>query len=651
VLQDTLDAAGIFTVGEAAIYAPNTYFTDFTARKLSNPRFRGIGTSPANPGITTYLDGVPLLNTNASSIDFLDVEQVEFVRGPRSALFGRNALGGVINVSSARPSLTRWSARAFVPFGTESSREVRASAGGPLGERVALGFAFGHAQRDGFTRNLVTGNDLDFRDATSAKAQLLWTPTSEWEARVIVNGERARDGDYALQDLASLRAAPHQAARDFEGFTNRDIFSTAVLTRREGPTVALSTTTGFVRWKTRDQTDLDYTPLPLVTRDNAEQDFQFTQEVRVASAASAPVRLSDRAVLRWQAGAMLFTQNYEQQAVNTFAPFLLSPFIDVAVAQRSPEAALDDVGVGVYGQATVVLGDAFEITGGARFDHERKDAVLTTRFEPAIAPARTVEQDATFSNVSPQVAFAYRPAASLMAYASLGRGFKAGGFNPASPAGRETYGEEYTWNLEGGLKTLWAGGRLAATVAAFHIDWDDMQLNLPDPAVPGQFFIANVGGARSRGVEIEVQARPTAQVRLFGAGGYTHARFSPGSLANGLDVSGRIVPNTPEYTATAGAEVTHTLRPQVTVYGRAEAVFYGDFAYDEANTAGQDAYSLANFRAGLRARNLFVETWVRNAFDTKYIPIAFAYQAFAPSGFIGESGRPRTYGVGVGVVF
>ena len=86
-------------------------FTEFTARKVSNARFRGIGSSPANPAITTYLDGVPQLNSNSSNIELLDVSQIEFVRGPQSPLFGRNTLGGIVNVTSARPSMSRGPAR------------------------------------------------------------------------------------------------------------------------------------------------------------------------------------------------------------------------------------------------------------------------------------------------------------------------------------------------------------------------------------------------------------------------------------------------------------------------------------------------------------------------------------------------------------
>ena len=107
VTKETLDAAGVRLVSDAAIYAPNTTFTEWTARKLSNARFRGIGSSPNNPAITTYIDGVPQLNANSSSIELLDVEQIEFVRGPQSALFGRNTLGGLVTVNSRAPPTSR----------------------------------------------------------------------------------------------------------------------------------------------------------------------------------------------------------------------------------------------------------------------------------------------------------------------------------------------------------------------------------------------------------------------------------------------------------------------------------------------------------------------------------------------------------------
>ena len=644
---------GMTTISEAAIYAPNTYFTDFTARKLSNPRFRGIGSSPANPAVTTTIDGVPQLNTNSSSLEFLDVTQVEFVRGPQSALFGRNTLGGLVNISSARPSLTRWTGSALVPLGNFGAVDVRANASGPIGKRAAIGLAIGHARREGFTTNDITGHDVDSRDATFGKAQLLLTPTANWEARLIYTGERARDGDYALNDLAALRANPFHTSRDVEGHTNRDVNATTFLARRAGRKVNFSSTTGIVRWKTDDLTDLDYSPLPLLTRTNAEQDLQFTQEVRLASSPGGSVTLGGAASLTWQAGVFLFTQDYDQSAVNNFAPFVLSPFLPFAVAQHSPDAALNDTGIGIYGSGTVAFNDRAEMTLGARFDRENRQAELATFFVAPIIIAVPVNVTAekTFSNVSPQVAFSYRVQPDAMAYLSLTGGFKAGGFNPASPAGQDAYDEEHTWNVEGGLKSAWAGRRVTANLSAFSIDWQDLQLNLPNPRVPGQFYISNVGKARSSGIEIELNGRAHEGVNLFASVGYTRARFGAGTTSGGAGVSGKRIPNTPDYTTTIGAQLSRALTPSVKLYGHGEAVFYGSFKYDDTNLAGQDAYSLTNVRAGARGRLVFAEAWIRNAFDTQYIPVAFAYGQLAPSGFVGESGRPRTFGVTAGFTF
>jgi iron complex outermembrane receptor protein len=653
VSRGTLANAGVTVVREAAIYSPNTQFSDFTARKLSNPRFRGVGSSPANPSITTYFDGVPQLNSNTSSIDLIDVEQIEFVRGPQSALFGRNTLAGVINVTSLRPSLTDWTYSLSGPVSNFDSRNVGGSFSGPLAAgRVGISGSVGYGRRDGFTRNRVTGHDVDSREAVTGKGQLLWTPSSLWETRLIVTGERARDGDYALSDLRGLRDNPFLVARDFEGHTDRDLMATTLLARRAGGRVNLSTTTGLVRWQTQDATDLDYTPVPLLRRDNTEESVQFTQEVRVSSAANAPLRLSDRVPLKWQAGVFVFTQNYEQDAVNIFSPFVLSPFLAFPISQHAPQSTLDDVGVGFYGQTTATFADTVDLAVGARVDHEHKTAALHTFFSPAIAPERLVNPEENFSNISPQASVAVRLQPDRMVYGAIGRGFKAGGFNAASPAGSDAYGEEHTWNIEGGVKTAWAGGRVTANVAVFRIDWEDLQLNLPDPAVPGQFYIANVGGAASQGVEFELHARVQPGIDLFSAVGYTHARFKEGSISSGVNVAGNEIPNTPDYTATFGTQLTHALRPDANVYGRAEVTFYGAFQYDDLNRAGQDAYSLANVRAGVRGRYVFAEGWVRNAFDTRYIPVALAFDPrLAPSGFLGEMGAPRTFGISAGVTF
>jgi iron complex outermembrane receptor protein len=520
-----------------------------------------------------------------------------------------------------------------------------------VADKLALGFSLGHSSRDGFTVNDMTGNDLDSRSALFSKTQLLWTPASNWEARAIVTTERARDGDYALNDLDALRANPHHAARDYEGYTNRDIVAPTFLLSRTGSGIDLTATTGFVSWETEDATDLDYSPYPLATRVNNEQDFQFTQEVRVASAKARRVSLSDTMTLKWQAGGSFFTQAYDQEAVNSYSPFVLSQFVGFPVSQLSPQAELDDRGFGLYGETTVGFGPRFDATVALRGDFEHKEANLLTSFTPAIAPPTIVIAEDDFNDVSPQFSAAYRLSSDHTLYATAAKGFKAGGFNPASPAGGEAYGEEHSWNYEGGIKTLMFDRRMSMNATFYHLDWSDMQVNLPDPFVPGQFYISNAAGAASTGIELEMNARLAPGCDFFAGLGYANATFGDDSLSGGVPVAGNRLSNTPNYTADFGGQYTVAVSSSLNVYGRADISFKGGMYYDDANTEQQDAYSLSNFRAGVRGRQLFAEAWLRNAFDTKYIPLAFAYPGLAPSGFVGENGAPRTFGIRAGVSF
>ena len=665
VTPETLRDADVRLVKDAEVYAPNVFLNEFSARKLSNPFFRGIGSSPNNPGVTTYIDGVPQLNANSSNIELLDVEQIEFVRGPQAALFGRNTVGGLINITSTRPSLRDWTGNVTGNYGNYDLRDIRGSLSAPVvPDALGLGVGFGYSGRDGYTKDDATGNSVDNRDAFFGKAQLFWVPCDKWEVRLVLSGERASDGDYALNDLAQVRANPFHVSRTFDGFTHRDIIAPTLLTHYSGEKLDFDMITGAVWWKTEDFTDLDYTAAPLITRRNSEKDRQFTEELRLASSPDAAISLADNLKLKWQSGLFFFTQNYEQDAINNYSPGLLyqpgsfgggfPPSFSPANSQHSPRSSLDDIGVGAYAQATLMAWEKLDLGIGLRGDYEQKDADLKTFFtnpDPFLGPGTTNRPNKDFADASPQFSAAWHIVPDKTVYVTVGRGFKAGGFNSASPSGSEAYNEEHSWNYEAGLKTLWLGDRLSVNIAAFYIDWQDLQLNVPNPQVPGQFYIANVGGAMSKGVELELKARPLPGLDLFGSAGYTDARFRSGTSDSGVNVSGNKLPFTPDYTANGGMQYSLAVCREVSLYARAEVTVYGNYKYNAQNTAAQSAYSLADFRAGVRGRHWFAELWIRNAFDSHYVPIAFAYPGIAPSGFVGEPGAPMTYGGRAGLNF
>ncbi|MGD0536570.1 MAG: TonB-dependent receptor [Verrucomicrobiota bacterium] len=657
----TLEDAGITTVKDAAVYAPDAFINEFTARKLSNPYFRGLGSSPNNPGVTTYLDGVPQLNANSSSLEFVDVDQIEFVRGPQGALYGRNTVGGLINITSRQPSLTTWSGGVDGDYGNYNLRDVRVTLSGPVvQEQAGLSLAGGYTARDGYTLNDATGHRLDSREDGFGKAQFLWRPWENWEVRLILSGESDRDGDYALGDLGFIRANPHHVSHDFEGYTHRDVLSPTLLVSHQGAATEFASITGLVWWQTRDLTDLSYdpTPVPVGTRDNQEKDLQFTQEFRLASAKDAPVELGDAFKLSWKTGVFVFTQSYEQEARNNYAPGILSTNLPFPVTQLSPQSRLDDVGVGAYAQTTLTGWEKLDLTVGLRGDYENKHADLRTSYSPPIAPATALSPSQDFAQVTPQFALAYHPTADRMIYGTVSRGYKAGGFNPLAPAGYDAYGEETSWNYEIGAKTSWLDGHLQANLAAFYINWSNLQLNQPY-ALVNNYYIANAGNADSKGVELELNGRPLPGWDLFGGASCTDAHFLSGAHAIRTDaygnstledVSGNHLIYAPQFTANAGTQYAFPISRKVTLFARAEVVVFGDFYYDPANTASQSTYSLANFRAGLRGRNWFVEGWTRNAFDTHYVPLAFEYPN-GRSGLIGESGAPATFGLHAGLEF
>ncbi len=231
-------------------------------------------------------------------------------------------------------------------------------------------------------------------------------------------------------------------------------------------------------------------------------------------------------------------------------------------------------------------------------------------------------------------------------YGFAARGFKAGGFNLAAPAGRIAFAPETSWTFEGGAKASLFDDRLQASAACFYIDWDDMQLSQFDATVGG--YVTNAGAATSQGLEFELSARPVGGLDVFTAFGYTDTEFTSYIDPYGVDVSGNNLPFAPSTTWSIGAQWSGCLGRGLRYHLRGEYLRVGPFYYDPGNLE-KESYALANFRAGISGRCWRLEAWIRNAFDESYIPVAFQPSPLDPSIFVGESGAPRTYGITLSV--
>jgi iron complex outermembrane receptor protein len=649
---DRLAADGATGTRDAVRDVPGLTLGAFGTRRLTFPYVRGLGSGRNVPAVTTCVDGVPQLSFNTAEQMLLDVDRAEFLRGPQGALYGRNSLGGVINLVP-RPPAQAPAGFVALSGGSDGLFGARGGAESPLGlGDLSGGLSGGYERRDGYTKNDLTGRRLDDREALFGRARLDWSGQDPWRFRLSVTAERDRDGDYALYDLGSLRASPHHVRRDFEGSTERDLVQPVFTAERRGEAADFTSITAYQWWRTRDTTDLDCSPFDWIRSDDAARQSAWIEELRLASPAHAPVRLHDRLTLRWLAGLFAFaseetrraTSDYRQDFVNAFYPGYVPPF------QQHNDADLLDRGLGLFGQTTLALDERLELGLGLRADFEHRSADLRGYGVPPLPPPFVTTLDTSaerdFRQLSPQASLGFRLTPEMLAYVQAAKGCKSGGFNAVAPPGKTSFDDETSWNYEAGLKTEWFDRRLTANAAVFHTAWRDLQLDVP-AGLPNQYYIDNAGRATSRGVELELGGRPCERLELFAGGALLDAEFRSGSQSGGMPVTGNHLPFAPRATWHAGAQYTQPLSGDVRAFARVETVGTGRFFYEPSNGASQGAFALTDVRLGVAAGNWRVEGWVKNLFDRDYVPLAFPFPlpGAIPSGYVGESGAPRTLGV------
>lgn len=653
--EKTIQDADITSIRDASFYVPNLTLQEFSNRRLSFPFIRGIGSGRNSPAVTTYIDNVPQLSFATSNIELVDISRIEVLRGPQTTLYGRNTLGGVINIFSSKADTENFAAGGRADIGNYMLQDYRGYVNVPIEKGLAaIRVAGGFTSRDGYTKNLYTGNDLDSREAEFGKFALTLTPNERLEITWRFNGERARDGDYALYDLASVRANPHRAFRDYEGYSDRDIAGTSLEVNYRLDWATFTSVSAYKGFESRDVTDLDASPADLIRRTNREKQTDFTQEFRLASPTEAPIVLNENAKLSWLVGVFVFDTDYQQRAANEYRPdavgFGIVPFPFTGFENGD----LRDTGIGVFGQATLTLFENLDLTAGLRYDYEDKGAELRSFADSIFIPGSSVDAGADFSQVTPRFAAAYRWSKDIMTYASVAQGYKSGGFNASAPSGSTTYEPESAWTYEVGAKTDWFDRKLSLNATAYYINWTDLQLDVPTGA-PGVFYIDNVGSAWSTGAEVELVARPTDWLDVFAGIGINRAKFAEYIQPSGASAAGNRLPFAPDITANLGVQITQRFDRNMYGYVRPEVLLVGQYAYDASSAASQAAYSITNIRIGLGSTNfngahVRLEGWCRNVFDQNYVPLAFPFQ-LAPSGYVGESGAPRTFGVSLSVDF
>ncbi|MGJ3251634.1 MAG: TonB-dependent receptor domain-containing protein [Elainellaceae cyanobacterium] len=629
--EDEIVDADITSIEDISGNVPN--FSFFSGENAVSPIYsiRGLGNFNflSREAVAFYIDGVPYDRTNFISTDLPDIEQVEVLRGPQSTLYGRNALSGVVNVITRQPTNT-FEFNGAASYSSFDTFDIRAGVSGPIvNDELFFRLSGGFFSRDGYIENSFLDDGVDERESLNGRAQLLWTPSDQWEISfnafvedlengvnfVVVSDFDPADAFDVEEDVDNSfdRVSDTQALRI--AYTHPDFRATSITARR------------FSRSEQR--ADADGSPLDIVVNTNDFESTVWSQEIRFQSP-------EDVERFEWLVGGYFESRQFSNENDGfTFGTDAASIGFPTGTSVTNGE--VDETTWAGFAQVSYRPINPLTLTAGLRFESfDGTLESLESTFTPSGGSTLTtlfaddVEQDTDI--LLPRFVAEYRFNPDLMAYGSIARGYRPGGVNFRADETTFTFEEERAWNYEIGLKSSWLNNRLGANLSIFHTDVNDYQVLTAD-----SFNISRIDNAdvSITGAELEFRAAPLDGLDIIAGLGISDAEFTEFE-----NFDGNQVPYAPNLTYNLALQY----RARNGIFARAELQGVGTTYFNDANTLQQDSYAIVNARLGYEFEQVGIYVFANNIFDTKY----FAQAAdFAPFGFLVAPGAPATVGVQV----
>jgi iron complex outermembrane receptor protein len=543
IAPSQLEGAAAVTIGDLQGAAPNVLITQQSSgASAANISIRGIAFADIeksfDPSIGVNVDGVYIGTSTGQFLDFFDIESIEILRGPQGTLFGRNTIGGVINIKRTRPT-GEWGGKFEVGTGRFGARSLKAVINVPIVEGVLSAKFFEmHTETDGYYRD-VAGRSAPRGGNNNENfgAAFLLTPNDQFDALLTLEKQ--------VQDFEGIQGSSSQAGDLFclvgsppmicgnnttdDPYTINPMID--LLTGKRIPyigeyrapaaTLEMNYDAGAIKFtsvtsyrKMTEEQQQDYSTSGLYWTNRFQKYKQFSQELRGAG------RIGDS--FDYVAGVYYFKSRYViNQETHVFGP--LTSVQDTTGWSESYAGFAD------FNWEVV---DRVRLSGGGRWTHDKKS--LETGFVDTFNPAvsfQSPKKSTTWSKFTPKVGLDYRPTDSLMVYGSWSRGFRSGGYNgrgltPFSAA--LPYNPETVDAFEIGLKSTWWDDRISLNLAAFHSKYNDIQQSttVSTPGGTGnETIVTNAASAKIKGVELDLVARLTEEFTVKSSVGFTDAKF------------------------------------------------------------------------------------------------------------------------------
>ena len=662
---DMIRDADLHTLEDVATRVPSLTLSPF-APGQSIIALRGVSSNDDGAGtdnsVAVFLDDVYIGGLAAVAFDLFDLETVEILRGPQGTLFGKNAIGGAINVRSIKPNLDQFDGRAELTLGNFEQIDVRAFATGPFNDNLAGKITFSSRQNEGYVDNAFLNKKQKDENVQSLRGQLLYSSDNNFEGlfsvefmnddtedmgRIPVTGASAifdalggnRDTTFNPYDGDSDRSAIQLSARLSWGFDRGELISI----------------TGWREFESDWNMDSVGVPLaigPFIDvgiNDDIDEDVDaFSQEFRWVSDLGGN--------LNFVAGLFFLQENTHRIETFRIGETVNGNFSNEFGTDVSDQDN-ETTSYAAFGQLTWDVSDAWTINVGARFTAEEKDIdnISTPGGFGIINDVFVGSASESWTDFSPKLSVDYRATDSVLLYGSVAKGFKSGGF-PAAPARAQDFQaiepEEAT-SYELGVKADVFEDRLRVNASAFFMDYTDLQIQRfgVDAGAPagsfGVFQTLNAGDAEVQGLELEATWLVTESFTLSGSLSKTDSEFVNTILidaqGNPIDISGQELTRAPDSKYSIAAEyerevtngsVRLRLDQRYTSFNRQD-IF--------ADTSNQPGFHVMDARASWMSanENWEVALWGKNLQDEEYISHAY----IVGPGVIVVFGDPRTYGI------
>ncbi len=651
---DELRQNGVQDFRDIQYLAPSVHIGEFFNKTLITVRGIGNDTSSisADPGVAVHSDGVYLGRRLYQSAAFLDVERIEVLRGPQGTLYGRNATGGALNVISRSPT-DDFEAYARVGVGNYRLVTSEGAVSGPIvSDKVKARLAFKTRDHRGYTPNLFNGERYDDADEALVRLRVLFEPTDNFT--IDLSGDYRRVGGFGAitpdsrfdpatptpQELAGgTIASGRRVNHDFRKDYDAEMYGTSATLEWDFGAVSLKSVSAYRELSSVLVYDIDGSDFDGAAFDPAaEFQSQVSQELNL---------VGDTNGVDWVLGAFFFR---EDGSTEVDIPFPLMP---AAAAGLTGE--IDTTSYAVFGDATWHATDKLDLTFGIRWGRDKK-RVVENFFGGGLGGPLflTAELDDSFSSTTPRGAVSYAITENINAYATVSRGFKAGGFNMFGFQG-ESFSPEKVTNYEIGLKTDFFDRRLVSNISFFRMDYTDLQVFQIQNFLP---LVTNAAEATINGIEFEMLAQPVENFLINTTVTYLDAEFdeysAPDPARGGavFDLSGNRLTATPEWAVNVAPQYTIplpnvgslTLRGE---YSYKSEIFFRPFNLEQSRQEGQHNLN-GRLTFETEDERWEVTAWVKNATDELTAGKIQIGGAVLGSPIETQYLPPRTFGVTLG---